>query len=133
MDGGRRRYASGERESQPVRLAQGHEDIPNLAVVIASQALAAHPSVSSIIISGREERARDITVRWLCSAGVPFDLLLMRPDGDSRSEETVKEELYRRCVEPNYSVIGILDDRDRVVQMWRRLGLARFQVAEGSF
>jgi altronate dehydratase len=114
-------------------LAAG-DDQPNLAVVTASQALAAHPNVAAIIvISGREERARDITADWLKAAGVPFDLLLMRSSGDYRSDETVKEELFRRHVEPSYSVIGVLDDRDRVVQMWRRLGLVCFQVADGSF
>jgi hypothetical protein len=110
------------------------DDTPNLAVVTASQALAAHPSVAAIIvISGREERAREITASWLQSEGIPFDLLLMRSNGDSRSDETVKEELFRRHVEPKYSVLGVLDDRDRVVKMWRRLGLVCFQVADGAF
>ncbi|WP_457852111.1 phosphatase domain-containing protein [Mycolicibacterium conceptionense] len=34
---------------------------------------------------------------------------------------------------PRYTVAGIFDDRNRVVDMWRRLGLACFQVAEGDF
>ncbi|MBX7135372.1 MAG: hypothetical protein K1X67_22100 [Fimbriimonadaceae bacterium] len=110
------------------------DDAPNLAVVTASQALAAHPSVAAIIvISGREERARDITAKWLKSKGVHHDLLLMRPNGDSRPDEVVKEELFRRHVESSYSVVGVLDDRDRVVRMWRRIGLVCFQVADGSF
>jgi hypothetical protein len=109
------------------------DDPPNLAVVTASQALAAHPNIAAIIvISGREERARDITASWLQSEGVPCDLLLMRADGDYRSDDIVKEELFRRHVEPHF-VLGVLDDRDRVVQMWRRLGLVCFQVADGSF
>lgn len=110
------------------------DDVPNLAVVTASQALAAHPSVAAIIvISGREERARDITAKWLKSKGVHHDLLLMRSNGDSRPDEVVKEELFRRHVELSYSVVGVLDDRDRVVRMWRRIGLVCFQVADGSF
>jgi len=118
----------------PYAWREAGDDVPNLAVVTASQALAAHPSVAAIIvISGREERARDITAHWLESEGVPFDLLLMRPNGDFRSDETVKEELFRRHVEPSYFVLGVMDDRDRVVRMWRRLGLVCFQVAEGSF
>lgn len=110
------------------------DDSPNFAVVTVSQALATHPSVTAIIvISGREERARDVSITWLKSKGVPFDVLLMRSNGDSRPDEAVKEELFRRHVEPFYCVIGVLDDRDRVVQMWRRLGLTCFQVADGSF
>jgi len=110
------------------------DDPPNLAGVTASQALAAHPNIAAIIvISGREECARDITANWLQSQGVPCDLLLMRANGDYRSDDIVKEELFRRHVEPHYLVLGVLDDRDRVVQMWRRLGLVCFQVADGSF
>jgi hypothetical protein len=110
------------------------DDVPNLAAVTASQALATHPSIAAIIvISGREERARAVTAKWLKSKGVPYDLLLMRSNGDSRPDEVVKEELFRRHIEPSYHVIGVLDDRDRVVRMWRRLGLACFQVADGAF
>ena len=77
------------------------DDVPNLAAVTASQALAKHPSIAAIIvISGREERARDITAAWLESEGVPYDLLLMRSNGDTRPDEVIKEELFRRHIEP---------------------------------
>ena len=30
-------------------------------------------------------------------------------------------------------MVGVFDDRDQVVQMWRSLGLTVFQVADGDF
>jgi len=57
----------------------------------------------------------------------------MRSDGDYRADQVVKEELFRNQVEPKYDVIGVIDDRDKVVTMWRRLGLVCFQVAQGDF
>jgi hypothetical protein len=102
--------------------------------VLAVQALAAHPSVSAIIaISGREEKARGITTKWLTECGVPYDELLMRADGDYRPDEVIKEEIYHQQLEHRFSIAAVIDDRDRVVRMWRRIGLVCFQVAEGAF
>jgi hypothetical protein len=109
-------------------------DQPNRSVVVAVQALAAHPDVSAIIaISGREERAREVTAKWLNDSRVPYDELLMRADGDYRRDDVVKEEIFRQRVQHRFSVAGVIDDRDRVVQMWRRIGLVCFQVADGKF
>ncbi len=110
------------------------EDGPNLSVVIAVQALSAHPAISAIIaITGREETARRQTVLWLDAQNVPFDELLMRSQGDMRPDEVVKEEMYQRQIVSRFKVLGVFDDRDRVVAMWRRLGLTCFQVADGNF
>jgi hypothetical protein len=118
----------------PYDWRRAHTDEPNLPVVLAVQALAAHPNVSAIIaISGREEKARGVTAAWLTECGVPYDELLMRADGDYRSDEVIKEEIYREQLQHRYSIAGVIDDRDRVVRMWRRIGLVCFQVAEGAF
>lgn len=118
----------------PYDWRRADTDEPNLPVVMAVQALAAHPEVSAIIaISGREEKAREVSHRWLTEAGVPYDELLMRADGDYRPDDIVKEELFRQQVQTRYSVAAVIDDRERVVQMWRRIGLVCFQVADGKF
>ncbi len=74
-----------------------------------------------------------ITTHWLELHGIPFNELLMRADNDYRSDEIIKEELYFNSINPRFDVVGVLDDRDRVVQMWRRIGLACLQVAPGDF
>jgi hypothetical protein len=118
----------------PYDWRSADKDLPNVPVITAVQALSFHPEVSSIIaVSGRSEIARSLTEAWLSLHNVPFSELFMRPDGDFRSDDVVKEELFRRHIEPRYHVIGAIDDRDRVVRMWRRLGLVCFQVAEGDF
>jgi hypothetical protein len=55
----------------------------------------------------------------------------MRPAGDF----TPDEELKRRWIsEYDLSqVLCIFDDRQKVVDMWRELGLTCFQVAPGDF
>lgn len=57
----------------------------------------------------------------------------MRPADDNRDDALVKYELFNKYVRDNYDVLGVFDDRNRVVDMWRRIGLTCYQVAEGDF
>ena len=59
--------------------------------------------------------------------------LFMRATGDNRSDDIVKEELFRDNIENKYYVEFVLDDRSKVVQKWREIGLTCFQVQAGDF
>jgi predicted kinase len=87
-----------------------------------------------IVMSGRDESCRQITEEWLNTyLGVAWDELYMRPEGDTRKDNIVKYELFNNHVRDNFDVSYVLDDRDQVVEMWRKLGLACFQVNYGAF
>lgn len=86
-----------------------------------------------IIMSGREDDCRDVTEQWLASNGITYDHLYMRAAGDSRNDAIVKRELFDAHVRYDYRIEFVLDDRDRVVEMWRANGLKVLQVAEGDF
>lgn len=86
-----------------------------------------------IFVSGRDAEFYDKTRAWL-DKHLPFQgLLLMRPKGDRRSDDIVKQEIYDEKIKGKYNVEVVLDDRNRVVDMWRRNGLTCWQVAEGDF
>ena len=70
---------------------------------------------------------------WLDTNNIPNDILVMRPKGCREADWVVKYDLFKEYVEPHYSVLGIFDDRQQVVDMWRKMGLTCFQVAEGDF
>jgi len=86
-----------------------------------------------IFVSGRMDHCRQDTIQWLIDHDVPFDELFMRRFKDFRADDIVKEEIYRAYIEEQYNVEIVLDDRNRVVDMWRRIGLRVLQVAEGDF
>lgn len=89
-----------------------------------------------IFLSGRMEQARKLTHAWIMrEMGIwaHEGNLLMRKDGDFRSDVDVKLELYQERVEPNFRIVCVFDDRNSVVAMWRRIGLPCLQVAEGDF
>lgn len=85
-----------------------------------------------VIVSGRSDQCREGTVRWLHDNLLLPDLLLMRKEGDHRPDDLVKQEIYRTHLS-DLDIFGVFDDRDRVVNMWRRLGIRCFQVAPGDF
>ncbi|ACU71881.1 putative phage polynucleotide kinase [Catenulispora acidiphila DSM 44928] len=86
-----------------------------------------------VLLSGRQSEFRKHTERWLAAHQVPYDELWMRAEGDRRSDDIVKAELFDAHVRGLYNVRFVLDDRARVVALWRRLGLKCWQVAYGNF
>lgn len=86
-----------------------------------------------LIVTGREDMYRDLTNHWLDRHEFFRDVLFMRPTGDHREDSIIKQEIYDREIKGKYNVEFVLDDRNRVVDMWRRNGLTCLQVAEGDF
>lgn len=86
-----------------------------------------------VIMSGRDEQYRAATEQWLVDNFIPYDSLHMRPAGDQRKDHVVKLELFDEHVRNTYNVLGVFDDRNRVVEGWRGIGLKTYQVAEGNF
>lgn len=87
-----------------------------------------------VFCSGRDERFRDVTEEWLSlNLQVPFEALHMRPAKDTRRDDVVKLELFDKHIRHNWNILCVLDDRDRVVRMWRSLGLTVLQVNDGDF
>ena len=88
-----------------------------------------------LFITGRPERCRADTVRWLETNTLLWAAdysLYMRKDGDFRADYIVKQEILDAHIDKD-RVLFVLDDRKQVVDMWRRNGLVCFQVAEGDF
>ncbi len=85
------------------------------------------------IVSGREDSCRRETEEWLMENELFANDLFMRQAGDMRQDAIIKKEIYEKYIKGKYNVLGVFDDRDQVVSMWRSLGLTVFQVAYGFF
>ena len=86
------------------------------------------------VLSGRSDEVRDKTEAWLQRHLGYVPPLTMREAGDTRHDDLVKREMYDRMLEEDRRrLIAVFDDRDRVVALWRSLGIACFQVAPGDF
>ncbi|MFG2164164.1 phosphatase domain-containing protein [Micromonospora chersina] len=117
----------------PYDMTRVGEDAPNGAVIAAVRAM--HAAGHGVVFcSGRDATARADTEAWLARhVRVPYLALHLRAVGDHRKDAVVKQEIYEREIRDRYRVVGVFDDRQQVVRMWRSLGLTVFQVAEGDF
>jgi phosphoglycolate phosphatase-like HAD superfamily hydrolase len=87
--------------------------------------------VRIILCSGRSEEHRSETVKWLASQGIKYHELRLRRVGDRRSDVIVKREMLAGI--DKTKVLFVVEDRSRVVQMWRSEGLVCLQCAPGEF
>src|SRR5574343_720250 len=87
-----------------------------------------------IFITGRAENSSGKTKLWL-DRYFNFEYgLLMRDDRDKRSDYVIKKELYYEYIDGKYQVEFVLDDRNSVIDMWRKeLGLTCLHVDYGDY
>jgi phosphoglycolate phosphatase-like HAD superfamily hydrolase len=84
-----------------------------------------------VLCSGRAEQYRQQTVAWLERESVRYHELRLRRDGDRRSDAIAKKEMLRDL--DRSRVLFIVEDRSRVVEMWRAEGYVCLQCAPGEF
>lgn len=112
-------------------------DLDHLNIPVAEIVKAFWYTCEVVFVSGRQEKFREPTEKFIQEHLPQFKnksyKLLMRKTGDVRPDEIVKKEIYDGEIAPNYDVFFVLDDRNKVVKMWRELGLTCLQVAEGNF
>jgi len=118
-------------DRSPYDYSKVNLDKPNAEVVRMAKILSEKYKI--IILSGREDSCRKETEKWLEDNGIKYLYLFMRRSGDQRRDSIVKAELYISMINLEFNVLGIFDDRNQVVDMWRSLGLTCFQVANGDF
>ena len=104
-------------------------DVPNYPVLDTLYALAREFDI--VLVSGRGSEYRKQTEDWLAKYDVPYSALYMRAEGDHRPDDVIKAELADE-VEREYRILGVFDDRKRVVEMWRRRGIFVFDVSQGE-
>ena len=108
-------------------------DEPNLPVIKTAQ-LFSEQGFNIVILSGRSNKTETATRSWLSKNKVPFNKLIMR--NSETNHFTPDWVLKKNMLDENLDINDIflvVDDRDRVVKLWRSLGLTTFQVAEGNF
>ena len=91
------------------------------------------------IWTGRSDAVRIQTIDWLAmhTSIHPLelrDMLKMRVDSDHRPDYQLKLEwLNEMPARERGRIVGVFEDRDQVVQMWRENAVQCFQVAPGAF
>ena len=112
----------------PYDYSRVQEDLPDKAVTPVVNALSYRFEV--FVVSGRSEDCRAETEQWLRDNKISYDALYMRRSGDDRHDAVIKREILDEIVKTRY-VLGVFDDRERVVDGWLTAGLKVFDVGGG--
>lgn len=87
-----------------------------------------------IVFSGRDGVCLTETINWLIENRIHYDKIFMRPAGNNEKDSIIKRRMYDENIVGKYDVSFVLDDRNQVVDMWRKdLGLTCLQVDYGDF
>ena len=97
-----------------------HRDAPVEPLIELVRWIASDADV--VLLTGRPAEYEPAIRRWLADHEVPYDRLLMRAPGDRRQDTEVKRAYYREEIATRYDVRVVIDDRPRVIEMWREEG-----------
>lgn len=92
--------------------------------------LVASTGTPIIFTTGRGEEYRVKTETWLIHNDLPFYKVYMRPLGDKRADHVVKIELLDNIRADGLEPILVIDDRQSVVDSWRKNGLTCLQACD---
>ena len=109
-----------------ISLDDPNTDVINMARILSSHG---HPIW---ILSGRSDVTHQATIDWLNKHGVWFDHLIMRPKKLHFTKDSDLKQMWLDDIGVD-NVAMVFDDRNQVVDMWRKNGLTTFQVADGDF
>lgn len=84
-----------------------------------------------LLVSGRDEVCRTNTELWLEANDIEYDALFMRPEGNNEDDRIIKRRIYEEEIKDKYEVLLVLDDRPKVIRMWRELGLKVLDCGDG--
>ena len=108
------------------------QDDPNLPIIDLVHTLR-DAGLKVLVTTGRDGVCLNDTKTWLTDHGVLYDAIFIRPERDSRDDTVIKKEIYDNHIKDKYKIKYVIDDSDKVVKMWRDLGLTVLQVADGDF
>ena len=128
----RRHFVNGDRKSWQRFFAACVDDEPNAPVIQLARMLAERRDLTLICFSGRSDEVRAETLAWLDQhvGSDVFSEVRMRRAGDYTPDDELKQSWAKPILE---RILFTVDDRDKVVAMWRRLGVTCLQVADGDF
>jgi len=129
----RRGYLVGARPNWTRFNAAMGDDTPNGPIVSLYKTLWDSGTYRLEIVTGRNERFRTLTEHWFTWNEIPFHRITMRADNDHRADHIIKQEILQKFLAEGHVIDFTVDDRQQVVDMWRRHGITCLQCDVGNF
>ena len=131
----RRHLVEGEKRYFDKFYDECYKDGPMLATFAVARGL--HATGHELwVFSGRTDRVAVLTATWFIKHEIAhlFSRMQFRPEGDYTPDDQLKLQWFEQMSrDDRHRLVLTFDDRDRMVKMWRSLGVTCFQVAAGDF
>lgn len=92
-----------------------------------------YQGIAIIFVTGRPERARAATEKWLFDHELYSYKLYMRADNDFSHGDDYKRKVYNDHIKGDYDVYCVFEDSNKCVKMWRDEGLLTCQVENSDY
>lgn len=104
-------------------FAHAKPNYPIISLIQAIQPVFTH----TVIVTGREEKNRKVTVRWFAETKLHkyfyYDSLIMRENGDRRSNDLLKTDRFTALKHANPdSYMCVIDDNESALATAKSLG-----------
>lgn len=107
-------------------------DLPNKPVVDLVNKYKADHKI--FFVTGREISAREDTKLWLNKHGFPEGSYELHMRNGEPNDVDFKKQIFDRLLKDKYYVAFAIEDRDRVVNLYRHdIGITCLQIADGDF
>ena len=122
-------YINPDNPRDPYDGSRAHEDLGDETLVEMLNALDERYYI--YIVTGRGWRHRSVTVEWLKNHGLVYDHLWTRPNDDTSIPDAWVKYRIAKEIAKTHKIVGVFDDRECVVDMWRAAGIKTFDVGQG--
>jgi len=100
-------------------INKSQNDIPNNYVIDLLK-LDSFSSFDILILTGREEKFRIITEKFLKNNEIKFEELFMRENKDYRLNHLIKKEIIIKKIKPKWDIYFAIDDDPKVIEMYKK-------------
>lgn len=94
---------------------------------VADFILSKHNDFKIFFSTGRPQKFRDVTVKWILKHNIPIFGLFMRDSTDFRRDDIVKLEHLQWIKEDGFDPFFVIDDKPNVCDMYRKEGLVVYE------
>lgn len=112
------------------------EDPPHHEIQWLNHIMADRDDVELVVLTARPEKRRTITEQWLIEHDIHYTELILKTDDEEERripDQDFKERILDEMIARGRTPYMVFEDRNSVVDMWRKRGIKCLQVQPGDF
>lgn len=117
-------------------FAKAMEDPPHHEIQWLNHIMAERDDVELVVLTARPEKRRDVTEQWLAEHNIEHTELILKTDREEQDhvpDYVFKERILDEMIAQGRKPYMVFEDRQNVVDMWRKRGIKCLQVQPGDF